>query len=189
MSIELIIDDRERKILPYFEKVTDIKITRKRITVGDYCVIIDGKIVIIIERKTNTDLASSLCDGRKNNVEKLLELRDNTKCIILYLIEGSARFNPTKKIGRIPFSSLQAHIDHLIIRDNIHFIYSQNEKDTACRILEFIKNYTKVNKFINNPIKGGHPDESHHLVKQRVISDQEIIHNIWNCIPQITTKY
>ena len=47
---------------------------------------IGQNILFVIERKTWTDLASSLRDGRKENNKKLLKIREETKCQLIYLI-------------------------------------------------------------------------------------------------------
>jgi ERCC4-type nuclease len=158
-DVTLIIDDREHAIIPYFKNITNINIEIKRITTGDYCIMIKNKIIIIIERKTWSDLANSIKDGRKENVNKLISLRNSTGCKILYLIEGISRLKTDKLICNIPFKNLQAHLDHLILRDNISIIYSLNQQDTSVRIQELIKNYLSIKQFKNNYIIDSVPNE------------------------------
>lgn len=140
--------------------------------------------MFIFERKTWEDLASSIKDGRKNNVEKLLTLREETNCKILYLIEGKSRYPADRKFCRIPFKNLQAHLDHLIVRDNIHVIYSLNNEDTSNRLKEFITNYSSIKETSSNSIQGG----SEMLTKMIPKSDLSILYDIWRCIPNVTDK-
>jgi ERCC4-type nuclease len=146
MPFKLLIDDREKKVIPYFLESYDfVELEVKRLHIGDYAITKDNEILIIIERKSWEDLSASIKDNRIENVEKLLSTREKTNCKILYLIEGKARYSASKKIARIPYKSLLAHLDHLMIRDNIHIIYSNNEEDSATRLIELCKNYISIN--------------------------------------------
>ena len=69
--MELIVDDRERAIITYLERLTHFKV--ERITVGDYAFVYKGKVILIVERKTLADLAASIKDGRMLNNLKLLK--------------------------------------------------------------------------------------------------------------------
>lgn len=186
--MKLIIDDREQKITPFFQQEPDsqdFEVEVKRIHIGDYAITDEeDNILFIFERKTWEDLASSIKDGRKNNVEKLLTLREETNCKILYLIEGKSRYPADRKFCRIPFKNLQAHLDHLIVRDNIHVIYSLNNEDTSNRLKEFITNYSSIKETSSNSIQGG----SEMLTKMIPKSDLSILYDIWRCIPNVTDK-
>lgn len=183
--MKLIIDDREQKIIPFFQQDLDFEVEIKRIHIGDYAITEENdNVLFIFERKTWEDLASSIKDGRKNNVEKLLALRTETNCKIFYLIEGKSRYPLDKKFCRIPFKNLQSHLDHLIVRDNIHVIYSLNNEDTSNRLKEFIMNYLTIKETNSNSIQGG----SEMLTKTIPKSDLSILYDIWRCIPNITDK-
>jgi ERCC4-type nuclease len=146
-DILIIADYRERAVRPYFEKLSEqhrILYEAKQMTVGDYAICIDGQIRIIIERKTWEDLASSMRDGRKENVNKLIKLRQETGCKIFYIIEGEACPRSGKKFGRIPYKSLLAHLDHLMIRDDIHIIHSTNCEQTAERLFLLAWNFISI---------------------------------------------
>ncbi len=187
--MELIVDTRESKVVPFFEdSYLNVTITIKQIQVGDYAICCDGNILFIIERKTWHDLAASIKDGRKENVNKLFLAREETGCKIIYLIEGKPRHSLTKKFGHIAFKNLQAHLDHLIIRDNIHVIYSSSCEDTAARLIEFINNYLSLNILIEP--KGGNNSHKNtfDLTKKIPKNDLQIIYNIWCCIPNVTEK-
>ena len=205
MSIQLIIDDREHMIIPYFDNAKippNISYNVSRIEYGDYAVLYKGRILFIIERKSWKDLANSIKDGRKENVKKMLKMREETKCKLFYLIEGNPTPSPTTKFCRIPYKNMRSHLDHLSFRDDIHILYSKNKHTTCDRIIEIIKNYTtitpspieKINSELNenvntniNQIDNVGGDLS--KLKIRIpITPEAIIYKIWCCIPHITEK-
>lgn len=195
MVLKLLIDDRERSVIPFFKnEYMDIEIEVKRIQIGDYVIMQGDHILFSVERKSWVDLSASIKDGRTKNVDKLISLREQTGCKILYLIEGKARNAPTKRFARIPYKSLQSHLDHLIMRNNIFIIYSNNAEDSVARLIEFCTNYLSLN------IKGGDKeiaDQNELVTKVNEMSlltttvkktDLQIIYNLWSQIPNITTK-
>ena len=212
-KIQLIIDDHEKVITPYFAecKISDnIEYKVTRIEYGDYAIMYRDKILFIIERKTWGDLSSSITDGRKDNINKMKKIREDTECKLFYLIEGNPCPPKNAKFGRKPITNLQAHLDHLIFRDNISIIYSKSKETTCERILQLIKNFTTLkpcpldlidaeledvesnegesNKYTNEKDGGSDKDA---LTRLKVIvrkSDETIIYNIWRCIPNITEK-
>lgn len=200
--MQLIIDDRERAVTPYFSDSYnnfDIEITR--VQIGDYNILKDGNLLFCIERKTWTDLAQSICDGRTENVSKMISLRDKTGCKLIYLMEGRSRYTPTKRFSHIPFKNLQAKLDHLIIRDNIYVINSMSPQDTVDRIIQFIDNYlTLPNTTTSTGTEsvGGSenktPENTNSEIHMEILktnipkTDLQIIYDMWCSIPNITTK-
>ena len=88
-------------------------------------------IMIIIERKTLSDLSSSIKDGRyKEQKERLIHsLRKDVRKIVL--IEGT-NFEDFS----LPLKTLNSVIINTMIRDNIHIHISKNKEET----IEFIEN-------------------------------------------------
>lgn len=197
-DLQIIIDDRESAVIPYFNeyKKLPINITFKveRINIGDYSVVYKNNILMIIERKTWKDLSSSLRDGRKDNVNKMLKLREDTGCKIFYLIEGNPLPNSNTKFCKVPYKNLRSHLDHLIFRDDIHVIHSKNQADTVERIVELVKNYLSIKP--SPLLKYNNEENSDDEIKTAVnklkvktnISDECITYKIWTCIPNITEK-
>lgn len=145
--MELIIDDRERAVIEYLEDLShDFHIDYKveRLLVGDYALVYKGHIMHIIERKTLSDLAASLRDGRKDNINKLINVRESTGCQLSYLIEGKQFPNPNELFHRIPYKNLRAHLDHIAYRDGIHMLYTKDQQHTAYRLFEFAKNFSTI---------------------------------------------
>lgn len=202
----IVIDKRERQIIPCFQKLQSsagISYFVEHMTTGDIAICYRSRILIIIERKTWSDLGSSIKDGRKANIEKLKSLREDTKCQIAYLMEGNPCPNPKTKFARIPAKNLQAHLDHLAFRDNVHMIFAKTCHDTACRVFELVKNYSTI---LPNPLneidltldkessiskKGGNPLADivqKHLQVKHVASDELILFKMWTSFPNITEK-
>lgn len=142
--MELVVDDRERAVIVYFEKLLKVKV--ERITVGDYAFVYKGKVIVIVERKSLADLASSIKDGRMDNNNKLLDAQKKHGCQILYIIEGSAYPNLERKIGRIPYKCLQGKLDSLLFRHNIKIIWTRDCEHTAKRLAGLTTTFTKMAK-------------------------------------------
>lgn len=196
--MEIIIDDRESAVIPFFNEISEINksnlITYKksRINYGDYSINYNENIIFIIERKTWKDLAQSIKDGRKENVNKLLDLRNRCNCKIFYLIEGNPIPDKRANFCRIPYKNLRAHLDHLMIRDNIHIIHSKNQKNTVERIYELINNYLSIKPsplLQYDNININIPEDAETILKQKpLINDNMIVYKMWCCIPNITEK-
>ena len=159
VKLTLVIDDRERKVIPHLENdgsanYPNVSLSVKRMEIGDYAIMRMAKddsgkmietLVAIIERKSLKDMAQSICDGRSANLKKLKLARDETGCRIVYLIEGKVNPSPKKRFNRIPYKTLQARIDHLGMRDNVYVIYAANPKESASRLLTFVQNVSTIN--------------------------------------------
>lgn len=77
----------------------------KQLDLGDVSFEKDGKVYALVERKTATDLAASLCDGRyQEQSYRLLECGIPPHRIV-YLIEG-----PLYQVKNIPLRTLQSAI-------------------------------------------------------------------------------
>ena len=198
---KIIVDDREHNVIPYFKSYKfppNVEYEVSRINYGDYSIIYKNTLIFLIERKTWSDLASSIKDGRKNNVDKLIKMRNDTGCQLIYLIEGNPIPSRSSKFGRIPYKNLRSHLDHLAFRDNIHIMHSKNQHDTVVRIVEIIQNYSTI-KFCNT-IKTDQTDQPEqtnqtnqteiirNLKTIQVVSDITIIYKLWCCVPYITEK-
>lgn len=189
--MEIIVDDRERAVVPFLEHYankTTIPFKIQRNEVGDYAITYQGYILMIIERKTWVDLAASFRDGRKNNVQKLIELRNRTGCQIAYLIEGPATPSLTQLFGRIPVRALRAHLDHLAIRDGIHVLYSKDEDYTAMRLFELSCNYLSLKEIIKNiddNIAGGTEQDNTDELQSDMGIEKNINEQLLQCLPGV----
>ena len=164
-------------------------------------------ILFAIERKSWVDLSASIKDGRSDNVNKLISLREKTNCKLIYLIEGKPRHKIGKKFARIPYKNLQSHLDHLMVRDNIFMIHSDDEEDTAARLIEFCTNYLTLPcevalggspggapMDLNEPGETGGDTPKAETPAMDLLTtvvkktDLQIMYNLWAVIPNITSK-
>ena len=149
--MELMIDDRERGVIKHIEALgatgrhpPGFKYTVKRLTVGDYAFVLNEQVVVIIERKSLHDLASSIQDGRMENNNKLLEAQRVSKCQIIYLIEGPLCNSMERRWGRLPFKCLQGKLDRLMLKYDLHVLWTQDEYHSACRLVGLEKVLTDM---------------------------------------------
>jgi ERCC4-type nuclease len=192
--MEIIADDRERATTTYFQKYSDIyhvDFQVCRLEVGDYAIRYNSNILVIVERKTWQDLAASMRDGRKHNIEKLQHLQQTTNCKIMYLIEGPACPQPDKLYSRIPAKNLVAHLDHLQFRDNILIQYSNNEETTARRLFEMALNISSCKEVISKynttlEVKGGEPEDPNmDLLQTKIDIQKPREQQILQCLPSV----
>jgi ERCC4-type nuclease len=199
-SFYILVDDRERKVISHMDSecgnIKDIPFFVERLTVGDYAIMYRGVLLVAIERKSWKDMAASIKDGRKRNVSKLLEIRESTSCSLVYLIEGRAFPNPKRKTGGIRYKNLQAHLDHLMFRDNISHVQTANTKHTARRLFEMVTNLKSMGVATDIDKKmGGIRDQvaksggdTAKLKKKHTKTDDVHRYEIWEAIPWITSK-
>lgn len=184
----LLIDNREQACYPYLDKLT-IEYNVCRLTVGDYCVYDNDRILFIIERKTIADMLASFTDGRKANVEKLILLREKTGCKIFYFIETGNK--------KIP-SNITAHFDHLIFRDNIHIVHTKNVSSTIYRINTLCKNYLPMSIKPAKDISQTEESKDTKLDISQILTDMKACQRLntlednqiklWMCFPKISTQ-
>merc|ERR1712086_1120209 len=89
-KLKIKIDYRENLIKKYFENHDELKkfTEIKNLDIGDLIIEVNNKPLILIERKTIPDLASSISDGRLREQKHRISLSNFTKSQVIYLIEG-----------------------------------------------------------------------------------------------------
>lgn len=87
---ELIVDVRERKLLSVLAEVATPTVVVKTasLSVGDVHFVVDGEPMLIVERKSLSDLWSSIKDGRYKEQTFRLSKAPLSSHHIVYLIEG-----------------------------------------------------------------------------------------------------
>lgn len=134
--VSIIVDDRERMVSPHFAAFTtgerNYNVVNRRLVVGDFVVVYNRSTLIIIERKTWSDLNSTFIDqSRKFNYLKMVDERkrqfeeNGVNVRLFYLIEGKQT-----KLTIKP-QTLMTHLTHLLFDYNIHIIYSKNHQHSA----------------------------------------------------------
>lgn len=136
--MELVADDRERAVIAHLEHKLLLRV--ERLTIGDYAFVRpDGRLAVIVERKTLEDLAASIKDGRMENNAKLLHAQAETGCHIIYIIEGPAYPKDERKFGGIPFKCLEGKLDSLTFRHGARVVWTKDAEHTASRLAAMAK--------------------------------------------------
>lgn len=195
MLCRLYVDHRENKVHRWSDIWEEKKLDyeHKQLPAGDYIITtLDGRPLVIIERKTYPDFAASIMDGRMKNREKLYKFREKYGCRVVLLIEGEA--NPTKIVG---FKNIRASIDHMILRDNVHVVYTgargddgdMLSKKTAKYLAQYCQNTTSLIKnnkqFLQSIDKIPLMDECDFNPGKVVNDVQEQVMKMWCVLPKI----
>ena len=133
--VEFIIDNREKIKDILQEKIKDA--TCRNLEIGDYLFQMNSKPFLIIERKTISDMAASIRDGRNREQKKRLT-NYNTDCNVIYLIEGDLTMNnKCFNYNKIDKYTIVSSIINTIIRDKLQVFHTSDENETIF-ILESI---------------------------------------------------
>ena len=144
---KLIIDVREKILKDYFIGKNNVEI--KQLDLGDIIFTRDEEILIIIERKTITDLRASIKDGRHRE-QKIRLLSNFKRHKIYYLIEGDI-LDFEIKYGDKDIKSLYGAMINSLVRDNLKIIRTIDINES----IKYIETmFEKLNKqpslFIND---------------------------------------
>ena len=134
-KIKLVIDTREKQLINTLKQQTEYEI--EQLNLGDIIFKKEEEIILIIERKTISDLRASICDGRYR--EQKMRLMGNFKTNrIVYLVEGNefGRLELGEKIKGIPTSNLLCSLINTQLRDNIKVYKTNNIFESVNFILK-----------------------------------------------------
>lgn len=129
--MEVYLDTREASLI---EK---LQFTTKQLDIGDINISYNDQIKIVIERKTISDLAQSIKDGRyKEQKYRTLEFQKATKCKVVYLFEGFVSFemDSSKKIFGLEMSTIKNAFINSMFRDNYYIICVKNVNESIAFI-------------------------------------------------------
>lgn len=176
MDINLVVDNREKKIFThldntfnqdnYFQNRGNITHTKETIEIGDYRIESENEILCIIERKTLKDYAASQKDGRHDNKEKLVKLREECGCKIMYIIEGPANPSFDTEFAGIKYINILSSIRHLQIIQDIHIIRSVSGEQTARLLRHLCEMYSEM---CNRPDYNGRLIEGNYESKEDIL--------------------
>jgi crossover junction endonuclease MUS81 len=146
--MEFIVDNREN----IHQQLSDnVKITLKNMDVGDYLFNYNDIPVLIIERKTIEDYASSIKDGRyREQKERLINNYPLDK--ILYLVEGDlTKNNCSFRFNKVSKYNIYSSIINCLLRDNIKVFHTKDKNETVDFLLNIYKKIEKQGvDFIND---------------------------------------
>jgi ERCC4-type nuclease len=151
--LKIVVDKRERNgPIPFMEskvsQIPNLTWEEKTITIGDFHIMQDDIIQIIIERKTWADLSASIIDERiDNQINKMIEFQKNSGVILLFIIEG-------KKNSLFPYGDKQKHgvsTEALntkirkISLQSIPCLFTKSAEDTVDLLIALTKDICKMN--------------------------------------------
>jgi len=151
-NISLDIDYREHELIKLIQEDPtfgdNIKYKTETMDVADIIIYVNEKPIYLIERKTISDLNSSLKDGRyrEQKVRMKKYMRDNNSVKnILYLLEG-------RNVGhyKMPDSSYYGVLFNCIIRDRIDIYCTNDIYDTKVWLTMLIKKIIEHWKLITS---------------------------------------
>lgn len=187
------IDHRERAVTNHKETVfTNIKYKILELKTSDYAIVEEetNKICVAIERKSLEDYSASIKDGRlTSQKEKMLKMREETGCSLIYIVEGKHISNPDKKVGNIKYEYIESNIFHTILRDNIQILYSEDTLDTAGILYRLTKSVGTLSGGrgeykIDNINK---TDNTNLLTETQQKRDIDVVRELWSKFPGISS--
>lgn len=183
MKLTLLTDSRERSLFEYLDNYDFV--TKATLTTADYAFVTEDSVLEIFERKSLKDYADSFKDGRHDNKNKLLSMREKTGCNIYYVVEGIAPEDHSEKINGIPYSSIEASMFNMMSNCGIFVIRTESREDTArmfaakyAALLNSIKNGKFELKYLVDPVPL--------LTESPKITCDQIIRNMFTCIPGVS---
>ena len=183
---KLIIDNRE-SIKNEFSDLDNIEI--QNLLIGDYQYLLDDEIFIIIERKTMSDYAASIKDGRLREQKKRL-VANIGNAFILYLVEGNlTQNNSSFKYNRVDKNTIISSIMNTMIRDNINVFHTSDKEETIFFLRSLLRKLEKQGKsFINNKTKYSEDLMNCSRVKSSNMTPKICFQMMLNCVPSISNK-
>ena len=183
--MDIKIDARERDLIDVLSDwKTNPKCSIGNLDHGDIQISYNGMIKCIFERKTISDLAASIKDGRYHNQKKAM-LENYQPSQLYYIIEGSMDNTDTDGImyNGIDKKAILSCIYNTMIRDDIKVIRTSGLLDTS-EVLRGI-----FRRMSENPEKyeGGAPLTSQ-IVKQVVKTPEEFFLRALCQIPGVSLK-
>lgn len=180
-------DNREKELIKILE-TKGYSTTLENLDIGDiqFLDLSTKEIIIVIERKTLSDLSSSIKDGRyKEQKERMIHsIKNSVRKIVLIEGEDLNKF-------ALPIKTLNSVIINTLIRDNIHIHISKSKEDT----IEFIENiiiqlpkyYEDLKKeIINGESKAFNNEFNCHTIKKENLTPEICFRNMLSQIPGVS---
>jgi len=200
----LVCDTREKNVTRHADAFAGVRTERLQMTTSDYAIKTPtDKILVVIERKSLDDYGASLKDGRHDNKNKLIAMRELTGCRIVYLIEGPAFPDPNDTFSRIAYKNIESSIFHLMIADGITVMRTKDTYDTARTLARFVRSMDTLYERIGDTILGGDarndggdnitPGDANTtanglLTSKQSASEATIVRSLWSCFRGITVE-
>lgn len=136
ITIKLIIDNREHALIELLAEM-NIDFSTDQLDIGDVIVQKGNDTLVVFERKSLSDLKSSIVDGRYREQKSRL-LSTHSRDTIVYLIEGEFARKYSKKVDGMPISTLIGAMINSQHRDGIKVYRTGSVQETAEYIALFV---------------------------------------------------
>jgi ERCC4-type nuclease len=168
--VKIIIDTRERDLIDFinsnnFTSSRPFLFETATLPLGDIHILGFRGQNILLERKTYSDLAASLGDGRfKNQKDRLMKsIQENPMVSIAYILEGKGLGNDASKVsghGRITNGQLRALIVSMTLKSRIPIIPSGSLGETFVFLQKIHNKILDDPEFLSIPVSfsGGFVD-------------------------------
>ena len=128
--MELVIDQKETALKKHFEGRKNTKV--EVLEVGDIAFRKAGETIYVIERKSVTDLAASICDGRAREQKLRLLSSGVGREKIMYLVEGNLGCaDISKRVGSVDVNTILGSMINTLLRDGISVYKTESIKETC----------------------------------------------------------
>lgn len=194
-TTQIIIRDGDQEYVLEKLEIIGVDVEMKQMDIADYVILDeDRNVLAIIERKTYSDAASSIIDGRaKEQIEKMDKLQEvvkektNIEPKIHYIIEGKFWGNldkPVKRKSRMTASTIQRYGDSL--RDKGYIVdYTYDPLHTATRLHDICQRYGNNMKRTLEGAGLTLEDASKLCKPKKEVADRKQILEMWQAIPGI----
>lgn len=189
MNFIIKFDNREKELIKLLESKGH-ELIKENLDLGDIQFVDENskELILLIERKTLSDLSASIKDGRyKEQKERMIHsIKKSVRKIVL--IEGTNISDFTLQLN-----TLNSVIINTMIRDNIHIHLTKSIEDTIEFIesikLQLPKYYeTLQNEIINGEDKIYNNEFNCKIVKKDNITEKICFRNMLTQIPGISTN-
>ena len=191
-NLVLKIDNREKELKSYFETLKNPNIVFLNLDVGDIIIEKDNKPLLVFERKTITDLSSSICDGRYKEQKTRLLSNILEKKRIYYIIEGDlCKTKVTVKGGT---NTLQSSVVTALLRDGIRVYKTASIKETILFIEKMYQKYIEnYEEYEDDKKEEKNISETDYVGTIKIKKKDNINPKVWYLsslisIPQLTDK-
>lgn len=146
VETQIVFDYREDALIEAFKTRSQCAcLTVQNLEIGDVQILFQGQPVIIIERKTVSDLAQSIKDNRyKDQKLRQLAYRDANPCVkVAYIIEGAFSYSDNFRCQNMDSSILAGCIINSVFRDGLFTISTNDLTDTVNLIKGIFDRFSK----------------------------------------------
>jgi len=182
--ISLKVDNRETKLKHVLE-IENLSVIHENLQYADFVFEVDGNPLLYIERKTTSDLAQSIKDGRYHN-QKVALLDNIDRKLIYYIIEGNLSYTESSELYcGVSVTALQSCVINTMIRDDIKVFITKNIDETAALLKNIaVRLIAHPDKYVNSSANEAVSTK----YKASVLHKDKFFENMLSQVPGISIK-